>query len=137
MEFLFDICSPNRPIRGSPYIIGRNVHKRQRFRPEVGSRPSFPPHVAIQCLRCFFHYVYPFMPVVNAGEFISKYTEDPNSVSALLLWSVFFAAASYVGNDVIDASGCKTRKLLKEFCYQNAKVRSICSTLCKAAIVDK
>lgn len=77
------------------------------------------------------------MPVVNAGEFISKYTEDPNHVSALLLWSVFFAAASYVDNDVIDASGCKTRKLLKEFCYQNAKVRFVAVFCCNADVTDE
>ncbi|EXJ67823.1 uncharacterized protein A1O5_09169 [Cladophialophora psammophila CBS 110553] len=123
LEFVFDLCSPNRPVKGSPYIISRNVLKRQRFEPEItpGSRPLFPPSVCARLLRCFFSYVYPFLPVVNAGEFITKYSDDPNSVSCLLLWSVFFAAAIYIDAETLKAIGFQSRKILKQFCYQNAK----------------
>ncbi|KAJ9610587.1 hypothetical protein H2200_005364 [Cladophialophora chaetospira] len=120
-EFLFEVCSPNRTLRGSPYIISSSVHKRQRFKVEVGSRPRFPPSVAHQFLRCFFSYVYPILPVVNGGDLLAKYSENPDNVSPLLLWSVFFAAASYLGADDIDAAGFRNRKQLKEFCYQHAK----------------
>ncbi|OAP59360.1 hypothetical protein AYL99_06658 [Fonsecaea erecta] len=123
LEFVFDICSPNRAVKGSPYIITRNVLKRQQFKPEItpGSRPQFPPSVCARLIRCFFGYVYPFMPVVNAGEFITKYSDDPNNVSCLLLWSVFFAAALYIDAEALKALGFQSRKVLKQFCFQNAK----------------
>ncbi|OQU95522.1 Fungal specific transcription factor domain-containing protein [Cladophialophora immunda] len=123
LEFVFDICSPNRSVKGAPYIISRNILKRQHFKPEItpGSRPLFPPPVCARLLRCFFSYVYPVLPVVNAGEFITKYSDDPNSVSCLLLWSVFFAAAIYIDADALKAIGFQSRKVLKQFCYQNAK----------------
>lgn len=124
LEFLFDLCSPNRPIKGIPYIINRNIHKRERFRPEVttGSRPLFSSSLCLQFLRSYFYYVHPFLPVVNAGDFLSKYAEDPNKVSCLLQWSMYFASASYLDQDAIKATGLRSRKALKEFCYQNAKV---------------
>ena len=121
LEFMFDVCNPNRPIKGGPYIVSRNVHKRQRFGAEVGSRPSFPPATSLEFLRCFFTNVYPFLPVLHAGEFITKYSNDPGSVSSLLLWSVFLATASHIDADTLRAAGFKTRKQLKEYCYQHAK----------------
>ncbi|KIX99871.1 uncharacterized protein Z520_04507 [Fonsecaea multimorphosa CBS 102226] len=123
LEFVFDIVSPNRSVKGAPYIITRNVLKRQKFKPEItpGSRPLFPPPICDRLVRCFFSYVYPFLPVVNAGEFVTKYSDDPNNVSCLLLWSVFFAAAIYVDAEALKALGFQSRKVLMQFCYQNAK----------------
>ncbi|EXJ57421.1 hypothetical protein A1O7_07769 [Cladophialophora yegresii CBS 114405] len=120
-EFLFEVCSPNRSLRGSPYIISRNIHKRPRFKPETGSRPRFPSAVCQELLRCFFNYIYPILPVVHAGDFLTKYTHDPNSVSGLLLWSIFLSAASYLDTETLSSAGFKNRKQLKEFCFQHAK----------------
>ena len=111
-------------MKGGPYIIARNVHKRLWIKPESPdkSRPLPPASTCEQLTRCFFQYVYPFMPVVNAGEFLAKYTEDLEKVSRLLLWSMFFASANYLGSDAVSVAGFKSRKSLKEYCYQNAKV---------------
>ena len=62
------------------------------------------------------------MPVVNASDFLAKFTDDPTKVSRLLLWSVLFAAANFLEPASVKAAGFKTRKSLKEYCYQNAKV---------------
>ncbi len=61
------------------------------------------------------------MPVVSAGELLSKYSENPESVSTLLLWSMFLSATSYLDASYVDAAGFPSRKHMKEFCYQNAK----------------
>jgi hypothetical protein len=47
-----------------------------------------------ELVRCYFLYVHPFLPLLNAAEFLPLYESDPNKISQLLLWSVFFAAAS-------------------------------------------
>ena len=107
------------------------MHKREWSKPDASDEPLPlpPPPVCEQLTRCFFHYVYPFLPIVNAGEFLTQYTEDPAKVSRMLLWSVFFASANYLAADAIKTAGFKTRKSLKEYCYQNAKVRSRWQTL--------
>lgn len=47
-----------------------------------------------ELVRAFFLYLWPVMPVVDAKAFLAAfYAEDPD-LSPLLLWSVFFAAAS-------------------------------------------
>jgi hypothetical protein len=113
---------PTRALRGAPYIVSPNVQKRSHFKLDIGARPRFPETVAKQLLHCFFDYVYPIMPVVTAGDFLVRYTTEPDTISPLLLWSVFFSAASYLDVDTVTSVGFKSRKHLKEFCFQNAKV---------------
>lgn len=127
LEFLLDTIAPDRPVKGGPYIIARSVHKREWCKPRVIDPPNPLPAASVreQLMICFFHYVYPFMPVVNTADFLAKYTENPALVSAMLLWSIFFASANYLGEEEVKAGGFKTRKSLKAYCYQNAKVSSL------------
>ena len=54
--------------------------------------PAMP--IQRELVRSFFLYLWPVLPVVDAKSFLSAfYSEDPN-LSPLLLWSMFFAAAS-------------------------------------------
>ena len=64
------------------------------------------------------------MPVVDAGDFLGKYVQGTEHVSPILLWSVLFAAASYLDMASVKEASFTTRKSLKEYCYQNAKVTS-------------
>lgn len=93
-------------------------------------------------MRCFFHYVYPVLPVVDAKEVLEAFEQDPASVKPLLLWSIFFAALNvgifsidrfdyvcmadlldqFIDKDILRTHRLPPRKLLKEQYYHNAKV---------------
>lgn len=51
-----------------------------------------PARIRDELLRCYFHYVHPFAPILDASEFITEYEKGRRSL--LLLWSMFIAAAS-------------------------------------------
>lgn len=112
LEFLSDICQPvrgaapgdcpdaeatqNRPFKGNIYIIGRQrSHLPDSETARVlESRSRLAPRVSDALVRCYFHYVHPFLPLINAADFLQTYDADPDKISPLLLWSVYFAAAS-------------------------------------------
>ena len=46
-------------------------------------------------VRCYFRHVHFFMPVVNAETVLAAYSQNQcQSMSPLLLWSIFLAAAN-------------------------------------------
>lgn len=94
LEFLFDQCNPDRRYRGPHYITPRKTYRHKRL--TQGARKLAPrlPHRAIQqeLVKCFFHHVWPVMPIINASEFLDAFENDMSSISPLLLWSVFFSA---------------------------------------------
>jgi hypothetical protein len=95
LEFLFDICCPDRTIRGLHYATPAHSYRAKRVH-QKSATPSPLPAMPIQreLVRSFFLYLWPVLPVVEAKGFLSAfYSEDPN-LSPLLLWSMFFAAAS-------------------------------------------
>lgn len=54
---------------------------------------TLPPHNIREALiRCYFHYVHPFSPILDTNEFLLDY--EKGRMSLLLLWSMFIAAAS-------------------------------------------
>ena len=95
LEFLFDLCCPDRAIHGLHYATPAHSYRAKRTHQKSAS-PSPLPAMSIQreLVRAFFLYLWPVLPVVEAKSFLSAfYSEDPN-LSPLLLWSMFFAAAS-------------------------------------------
>ena len=100
LEFLLDICSPNRPARGNHFAVPRprcnmpseellaDLHAKQIF--------AFPPEsLCEELIKCYFCCFHPFFPVVNPATFLEQYTEHGTSrMSPLLLWSMFSLAAS-------------------------------------------
>lgn len=96
LDFLFDQCNPDRRDRGPHYITPRKTYRHKRL--TQGARKLAPrlPHRAIQqeLVKCFFHYVWPVMPIINASDFLEAFENDMSSISPLLLWSVFFSALS-------------------------------------------
>jgi hypothetical protein len=96
LEFLFDVVGPDRPIKGHHYTTPASTYRAKRT-VRKNPRPAQPlPPLPIQreLVRAFFLYVWPMLPVVDAKEFLTAFQSDSNSISPLLLWSVFFAAAS-------------------------------------------
>ena len=65
------------------------------------------------------------MPVIRLGEFLSDFEKSLEGTgqvkSPLLLWSVFFAALSFIDKDILRAHRLAPKKILKQQYYQNAK----------------
>lgn len=46
-------------------------------------------------IRAYFHYVHPFLPIIEVNAFLERYsTTTPQDLSVLLLWGMFLAAAN-------------------------------------------
>lgn len=54
---------------------------------------SLPPNkIQDALIRCYFHYVHPFAPILDGDDFLCRYRAG--KMSLLLLWSVFTAAGN-------------------------------------------
>jgi hypothetical protein len=123
LEFLFDTCAPDRPMKGHHYTTPASTYKAKRT-VRKHAKPIQPlPPLAVQreLVRAFFLYVWPLLPVVDAKEFLLAFHHDSQSISPLLLWSVFFAAGSFVDPEALKAQHMPHRKILKEQYYAHAK----------------
>lgn len=96
LEFLFDVCCPDRPIKGQHYAVPAHSYRAKRTyrRQSLPARQLPAPHIQQELLRCFFRYVWPLLPVIDLQTFLNAYIYEPANVSDLLLWSIFFAAAN-------------------------------------------
>ena len=123
LEFVFDVCAPSRTVRGPHYAVKREYHKRLFSRYELSQEQVLWPEPAVrdELVRLFFHYVHPFLPVVDPHDFLHKYGQGVNSISRLLLWSIFFAAANFASVDLLRQAQFQSRKTLREYFYQRAK----------------
>ena len=97
LEFMFDTICPDRPVKSNHYIIPRPPAKAE-FGHDSGLRDplltSFPAEDVVQELfQCYFRYVHPFLPIVDAKDFLSN-SNSPRRRSPLLRWSMLFVAAS-------------------------------------------
>ena len=94
---MFDTIFPDRPVKSNHYIIPRPPAKAE-FGHDSGLRDplltSFPAEDVLQELfQCYFRHVHPFLPIVDAKEFLSN-SNSPRRRSPLLRWSMLFVAAS-------------------------------------------
>ena len=110
-------------MKGVHYVTPRKTYRHKRSTSKV--RRLEPPLPSLQVqqelVRCFFHHVYPVMPIVHVKKFLEQFERNPNSVSPLLLWSMYFAALNFVDKDFLRAHRLPPRKILKEQYYQHAK----------------
>ena len=74
-----------------------------------------------ELIRCFFHYVWPALPIIDACDFLTTWLHDSASVSPLLRWSIFFSAASYLEEPLLETHRTPSKLVLKEQYYQAAK----------------
>lgn len=103
LEFVFETCFPDRTVKSNHYIIPRPPPQAE-FAHDSGLRDpvltSFPAKVVLQELfRCYFQHVHPFLPIVDANDFLSD-SNSPRKRSPLLKWSMLFAATSVSQNEV-------------------------------------
>ncbi|KAK2772193.1 C6 transcription factor [Colletotrichum kahawae] len=122
--FLIDICEPNRSSKDNHFLVPMPSIKA--LAPEdvnyLRSKGAFtlpPARVREAMIRCYFHYVHPFAPILDANEFITEYEKGRKSL--LLLWSMFIAAASFVDENLLTEDFYTSRRALKRGMYQRAK----------------
>lgn len=123
LEFLFDLVSPDRTTKGLHYATPTATYRAKRtMKLPRHPCPQMPPAIVQQeLIRCFFHYVWPAMPIIDPKDFLLAWYQEDRQVSPLLLWCVLFAGASYIDSEALKAHELPTRKTLKEQFYQNAK----------------
>lgn len=60
-----------------------------------GAFDLLPDDVCDDLIRCYFHHVHFFLPVVDAGAFLNEYDANGRkNISLLLFWSMLLAAAN-------------------------------------------
>ncbi|KAH0829520.1 hypothetical protein FOPE_10405 [Fonsecaea pedrosoi] len=124
--FVLDICRPNRP-KGPQFSIAPAQAKeispadlaylQER---EVFSLPS--EVLCEELIRCYFHHVHLFLPIIDAKSFLYNYSQNgPSKLSPLLLWSMFFVGATFLSDETVKATGFATKGAMRRAMYQKAK----------------
>ncbi|KAL1894052.1 hypothetical protein Sste5346_006194 [Sporothrix stenoceras] len=130
LGFVVNICQPQRAFPGNNhFVVPRAAAHSAALLPEdmaaLKARGCFSlPADAVQkvLLRCYFHHVHSFLPILHAGEFVYEYeTRGPQKVNLLLLWSMFFAASNFLSDDEVRDAGYASRKAMKHAMYSRAK----------------
>ncbi|EPE06704.1 fungal specific transcription factor [Ophiostoma piceae UAMH 11346] len=130
LGFVVDICQPKGATTGSHhFVVPRAAAKDSAdLLPEdmaaLRAKGCFSlPSVAAQTvlLRCYFHHVHPFLPVLDAARFVREYEDGPHNINLLLLWSMFFAATNFLTPDELELAGHATHKEMKHAIYRRAK----------------
>lgn len=95
--FVMNICEPHRSSKANHFLVPMPSIKS--LLPEdinyLSTKGAFTlprRHVREALIQCYFHYVHPFSPLLDANEFLLDY--EKGRMSLLLLWSMFIAAAS-------------------------------------------
>ncbi|KUJ13906.1 uncharacterized protein LY89DRAFT_590938 [Mollisia scopiformis] len=81
-----------------------------------------PDDICDDLIRCYFHHVHFFLPVIDAASFLTEYdNNNRQNISLLLFWSMLLAAANFVEADVLQKAGFASRKAMKTTFYERAK----------------
>lgn len=120
-----DICEPERSSTNNHCLV--STPSTKFLAPEdvsyLRSRGAFDlpaSHIQEILIRCYFHHVHPFSPILDPRQFILDY--ESGRVSILLLWSIFVASASFVDDTLLTQDFYTSRTSLKRSVYQRAKV---------------
>lgn len=99
-SFVYELCHPGAPQDAMPLLLPKastipwKPHEREYLRHE-GAFVTLPDEVCDDLIRCYFHHVHFFLPIVNASSFLIEYvSKDRQNISLLLFWSMLLAAAN-------------------------------------------
>ncbi|KAE9376219.1 hypothetical protein N431DRAFT_404413 [Stipitochalara longipes BDJ] len=125
--FVYDICHPESPQDARPHLVPRPAdtswkpHEVEYLRHQ-GAFDTLPNSVCDDLIRCYFHHVHFFLPIVDVASFLNEYENNGRqNISLLLYWSMLLAAANFVEPDVLRKSGFESRKAMKTAFYERAK----------------
>ncbi|KFZ04751.1 hypothetical protein V501_09014 [Pseudogymnoascus sp. VKM F-4519 (FW-2642)] len=122
--FVINICEPRRSLKANHFLVPMPSIKS--LLPEdinyLSAKGAFtlpPHHIREAFIRCYFHHVHPFSPILDANEFLLDY--EKGRMSLLLLWSMFIAATSFIDESLLTEDFYPSRTALKRAMYQRAK----------------
>ncbi|KFZ10912.1 hypothetical protein V502_07849 [Pseudogymnoascus sp. VKM F-4520 (FW-2644)] len=122
--FVMNICEPHRSSKANHFLVPMPSIKS--LLPEdinyLSAKGAFtlpPHHIREAFIRCYFHHVHPFSPILDANDFLLNY--EKGRMSLLLLWSMFIAAASFIDESLLTEDFYPSRTALKSAMYQRAK----------------
>ena len=155
-SFVYDLCHPGAPQDARPSVLTRassiqwRPHEMEYLSHE-GAFATLPDEVCDDLIRCYFHHVHFFLPIVDASSFLNEYvSQGRQNISLLLFWSMLLAAANvsrfsctledklltlttkYVEADTLRRAGFASRKAMKTAMYERAKVRSLSPVVASA-----
>ncbi|KAE9362543.1 hypothetical protein N431DRAFT_391777 [Stipitochalara longipes BDJ] len=125
-NLIFSLCN-GASLTGTHFLVPRLATRRQK--PEdlaylqLKGCFSLPAQsVCNELVHCYFSHVHPFLPILNAHQFLEEFANlGCQNLSVLLIWSMFFAAANFVEPSVLQKAGYHSRKAMKRAMYQRAK----------------
>ncbi|KZN87824.1 Cutinase transcription factor 1 beta [Penicillium chrysogenum] len=124
---ILDVCAqPNqimpRHILLSPNIPASLSIQDREFLQHKGVFTMPQENTFTELLRAYFHHIHPIMPIVDVKVFFnSSQGTQTGEWNSLLLWSMFFAAANFVGESIWSLEGYSSRKEMKYAMFSRAK----------------
>ncbi|OBT66017.1 hypothetical protein VE03_03230 [Pseudogymnoascus sp. 23342-1-I1] len=122
--FVMNICEPHGSSKAKHFLVPMPSIKS--LLPEdinyLSTKGAFtlpPQHIREAFIRCYFHHVHPFSPILDANDFLLDY--EKGRMSLLLLWSMFIGAASFIDESLLTEDFYPSRTALKRAMYQRAK----------------
>ncbi|KAJ6022138.1 hypothetical protein N7540_007642 [Penicillium herquei] len=132
-QSVYELCHPGVPQEAyqSPSSIAPQSisgtqstlqpHEVEYIQKEGGFSP-LPTDVCDELIRCYFHHVHFFLPVIEASAFIQEYMNNGSQkINQLLFWSMLLAATNFVDANVLQRAGFASRKAMKKAMYKRAK----------------
>ncbi|RFU27236.1 hypothetical protein B7463_g9113, partial [Scytalidium lignicola] len=125
--FVYNLCHPKAPQDATPYLSPRpsqNTWKpyEVEYLRHQGAFDTLSKDVCDDLIRCYFHHVHFFLPVVDAASFLVEYASNGRqNIGLLLFWSMLLAAANFAEPDVLQRAGFTSRKAMKTAMYERAK----------------
>ena len=83
-----------------PYLLPREADiswkpQEVEYLRHQGAFIALPDEVCDDLVRCYFHHVHFFLPIVDAASFLTEYEKTSRqNISLLLFWSMLLAAAN-------------------------------------------
>ncbi|KAJ5735782.1 uncharacterized protein N7483_000907 [Penicillium malachiteum] len=132
-QSVYELCHPGVPQEAyqSPSSIAPHSvsgtqttlqpHEVEYIHKEGGFSP-LPTDVCDELIRCYFHHVHFFLPVIEASAFIQEYMNNGSQkINQLLFWSMLLAATNFVDANILQRAGFASRKAMKKAMYKRAK----------------
>lgn len=97
---VYDLCHPETPEDARylpPDTVISSSHKPHEleYMRLQGVFSRLPDDVCDELIRCYFHHVHFFLPIIDAPAFLNEYCSNGSrNISLLLYWSILLAAAN-------------------------------------------
>ncbi|KAM3550532.1 hypothetical protein ARSEF4850_008298 [Beauveria asiatica] len=102
-------------------LLTRKPHETEYMRHE-GVFSQLPDDVCDELIGCYFQHVHFLLPILDVPAVLNEYwSQGSQGINPLLLWSMFLAAANFIGGQTLEKAGFSSRKAMKTAMYYRAK----------------